>query len=149
MPRNELSAFDRTQIIALWQENLSRHQIANRLNVVRSTVSRTIRCYEATAEGLERADLLLVLDERTFSRVISKATIRRRALASELRCRRPLKVPLLTARHRTARLQWAKAHQDWLLPQYRNVLFSDESRFGLVSDDIGKGFGGRYENKIG
>nr|CAH7756314.1 unnamed protein product [Callosobruchus chinensis] len=52
-----------------------------------------------------------------------------------MRCRRPLRVPLLTARHRTARLQWARAHQDWLLPQWRNVLFSDESRFGLVSDD--------------
>nr|CAH7713528.1 unnamed protein product [Callosobruchus chinensis] len=52
-----------------------------------------------------------------------------------LRHRRPLRVPLLTARHHTARLQWAKAHHDWLLPQWRNVLFSDESRFGLVSDD--------------
>nr|CAH7754270.1 unnamed protein product [Callosobruchus chinensis] len=31
--------------------------------------------------------------------------------------------------------QWARAHQDWLLPQWRNVLFSDQSRFGLVSDD--------------
>nr|CAH7732097.1 unnamed protein product [Callosobruchus chinensis] len=47
-------------------------------------------------------------------------------------CRRPLRVPLLTARHSTARLQWARAHQDWLLPQWRNVLFSDESRFGLI-----------------
>nr|CAH7729453.1 unnamed protein product [Callosobruchus chinensis] len=54
-------------------------------------------------------------------------------MASGLRCRRPLRVPLLTARHRTARLQWARAHQDWLLPQWRNVLFSDESRFGLLS----------------
>nr|CAH7754651.1 unnamed protein product [Callosobruchus chinensis]CAH7760665.1 unnamed protein product [Callosobruchus chinensis] len=44
-------------------------------------------------------------------------------------------MPFLTARHRNARLQWARAHQDWLLPQWRNVLFSDESRFGLVSDD--------------
>nr|CAH7741221.1 unnamed protein product [Callosobruchus chinensis] len=49
-----------------------------------------------------------------------------------MRCRRPLRVLLLTARHRTARLQWARAHQDWLLPQWRNVLFSDESRFGLI-----------------
>nr|CAH7715345.1 unnamed protein product [Callosobruchus chinensis] len=73
--------------------------------------------------------------ERTFNRVISTATIRRRVLASGLRCRRPLRVPLLTARHRTARLQWARAHQDWLLPQWRNVLFSDKSTFGLVSDD--------------
>nr|CAH7757453.1 unnamed protein product [Callosobruchus chinensis] len=70
-----------------------------------------------------------------FNRVISTATIRRRVLASELRCRGPLRVPLLTVRHRTARLQWARAHQDWLLPQWRNVLFSDESRFGLVNDD--------------
>nr|CAH7758643.1 unnamed protein product [Callosobruchus chinensis] len=30
---------------------------------------------------------------------------------------------------------WARAHHDWLLPQWSNVLFSDESSFGLVSDD--------------
>nr|CAH7750837.1 unnamed protein product [Callosobruchus chinensis] len=70
--------------------------------------------------------------QRTFNRVTSTAAIRRRVLASGLRCRRPLRVPLLTARHRTARLQWARAHQGWLLPQWRNVLFSDESRFGLI-----------------
>nr|CAH7750717.1 unnamed protein product [Callosobruchus chinensis] len=163
MPRNELSAFDRTRIIALWQEGLSRHQIANRLNVVRSTVSRTIRRYEETGEvngrprtgrptvsttredryiaqlaRRERSVTVPVLRsqfQRTFNRVILTATIRRRVLASELRCRRPLRVALLTARHRTAGLQWARAHQDCLLPQWRNVLFSDESRFGLVSDD--------------
>nr|CAH7719558.1 unnamed protein product [Callosobruchus chinensis] len=44
-------------------------------------------------------------------------------------------MPLLTARHRTARLQWARAHQDWLLRQWRNVLCLDVSWFGLVSDD--------------
>nr|CAH7751863.1 unnamed protein product [Callosobruchus chinensis] len=163
MPTIELSAFDRIRIIALWQEGLSRHQIANRLNVVRSTVSRTIRRYEETGEvnsrprtgrptvstrrevryiaqlaRRERSVTVPVLRsqfQRTFNRVISTATIRRRVLASGLRCRRPLRVPLLTARHRTARLQWARAHQDWLLPQWRNVLFSDESRFGFVSDD--------------
>nr|CAH7722916.1 unnamed protein product [Callosobruchus chinensis] len=160
MPRNELSAFDRTRIIALWQEGLSRHQIANRLNVVRSTVSRTIRRYEETGDvnsrsgtgrptvstrreekyiaqlaRRERSVTVPVLRskfQRTFNRVISTATIRRRVLASGLRCRRPLRVPLLTARHHTARLLWARAHQDWLLPQWRNVLFSDESRFGLI-----------------
>nr|CAH7768776.1 unnamed protein product [Callosobruchus chinensis] len=160
MYRNELSAFDRTLIIALWQDGLSRHQIANRLNVVRSTVSRTIRRYEETGEvnsrprtgrptvstrrgdryiaqlaRRERSVTVPVLRsqfQRTFNRVISTATIRRRVLATGLRCKRPLRVPLLTARHRTARLQWARAHQDWLLPQWRNVLFSDESRFGLI-----------------
>nr|CAH7731016.1 unnamed protein product [Callosobruchus chinensis] len=68
--------------------------------------------------------------------MVSTATTRRRVLASRLRCRRPLRVPLLiTARHCTARLQWARADQDWLLPQWRNVLFSDKSRFGPMSDD--------------
>nr|CAH7753053.1 unnamed protein product [Callosobruchus chinensis] len=160
MLRNELSAFDRTRRIALWQEGLSRHQIANRLNVVRFTVNRTIRRYEETGEvngrprtgrptvttrredryiaqlaRRERSVTVPVLRsqfQRTFNRVISTATIRRRVLASGLRCRRPLRVPLLTACHRIARLQWARAHQDWLLPQWRNVLFSDESRFGLI-----------------
>nr|CAH7769022.1 unnamed protein product [Callosobruchus chinensis] len=166
MPRNELSAFDRTRIIALWQEGLYRHQIANSLNVVRSTFSRTIRRYEETGEvnsrprtgrptvstrrgdryiaqlarrkGSVTVPLLRSQFQRTFNRVISTAKIRRRVLASGLRCRWPLRVPLLTARHRKARLQWARAHQDWLLPQWRNVLFSDESRFGLVSDDYRK-----------
>nr|CAH7761922.1 unnamed protein product [Callosobruchus chinensis] len=155
MPRNEFSAFDRTRIIALWQEGLARHQTANRLNV-RSTVSRTIRRYEETEEvnsrprtgrptvSTRREDryiaqlahrersVLRSQFQRTFNRVISTAKIRRRVLASGLRCRRPLRVPLLTARHRTARLQWARVHQDRLLPQWRNVLFSDESRFGLI-----------------
>nr|CAH7730297.1 unnamed protein product [Callosobruchus chinensis] len=166
MPRTELSAFYRTRIIALWQEGLSRHQIANRLNVERSTVSRTIRRYEETGEvdsrprtgrptvgtiylssrlvaiaQLVRRERSVTIPgqrsqfQRTFNRVISTATIRRRVLASGVRCRRPLRVPLLTARHRTARLQWARAHQDWLLPQWRNVLFSNDSRFGLVSDN--------------
>nr|CAH7729083.1 unnamed protein product [Callosobruchus chinensis] len=160
MPRNELSAFDRTRIIALWQEGLSLHQIANRLNVVASTVSRTIRRYEETGEvssrsrtgrptvstrrkdryiaqlaRRERSVTVPVLRsqfQRTFNRVISTATIRRIVVASGLRCRRILRVPLLAARHRTARLQWARAHQDWLLPQWRNALFSDVSRFGLI-----------------
>nr|CAH7759415.1 unnamed protein product [Callosobruchus chinensis] len=162
MPRNKLSAFDRTRIIALWQEGLSLNQIANRLNVVRSTVSRTVRrltgevnsrprtCRPTVSTRREDIGSIAQLARRgrsvtvpvlrsqfqiKLNRVISTATIRRRVLASGLRCRRPLRVPLLTACHRTARLQWARAHQGWLSPQWKNELFSDESRFGLVSDD--------------
>nr|CAH7741204.1 unnamed protein product [Callosobruchus chinensis] len=74
----------------------------------------------------------MLFQRRFNNRVISTTTIRRRVLASGLRCRRPLRAPLLTARHRTARLQWARAHQDWLLPQWRNVLSSDVSKFGVI-----------------
>lgn len=163
MPRNELSQFDRARIIALWQEGLSRHQIANRLNFVRSTVSRTISRYEETgevhsrprsgrprvtsiredryiAQSARRYRLITVpalrsTFQRTYNRVISSATVRRRVLSSGLRSRRPLRVPLLTPRHRATRLHWARIHQNWLLAQWRHVIFTDESRFGLVSDD--------------
>nr|CAH7768928.1 unnamed protein product [Callosobruchus chinensis] len=33
------------------------------------------------------------------------------------------------------RKHWPTAHQDWLLPQCRNVLFSDESRLRLGEKD--------------
>nr|CAH7720054.1 unnamed protein product [Callosobruchus chinensis] len=102
----------------------------------RPTVStRREDSYIAQIARRERSVTVPVLRsqyQRTFNRVTSTATIRRNVLASGLRCRRPLRVPLLTARHRTARLQWARAHHDWLLPQWRNVLFSDEFRFGLI-----------------
>ncbi|CAH1968822.1 unnamed protein product [Acanthoscelides obtectus] len=54
---------------------------------------------------------------------------------ANLRARRPLRVPRLTRRQIAARLQWARKHQEWLLPQWRNVVFTEEVRFGLVSDD--------------
>nr|CAH7762384.1 unnamed protein product [Callosobruchus chinensis] len=163
MPRNELSAFDRTRIIALRQEGLSRQQIANRLNVVISTVRRTIRRYEETGEvnskprtgrpivstrredryiaqlaSRERLVTVPVLRsqfQRTFNRVISTATIRRRVFGVRIEVQKAFKGAFVNCSSRTTRLQWAIAHQDWLLPQWRNVLFSDESRFGLVSDD--------------
>nr|CAH7725405.1 unnamed protein product [Callosobruchus chinensis] len=106
----------------------------------RPTVSTRLKDrYNAQLARRERSVTVPVLRsqfQRTFNRVISTATIRRRVLTSGLRCRRPLRVPLLTARHCTARLQWTRTHQDWLLPQWRNVLFSDESRCGLIPGEM-------------
>nr|CAH7717573.1 unnamed protein product [Callosobruchus chinensis] len=93
------------------------------------------RCWEGDETTFHFLDRCVQIFDRSGAQRTFNRVIRRRVLASGLRCRRPLRVPLLTARHRTARLQWARAHQDRLLPKWRNVLFSDESRFGLVSDD--------------
>lgn len=163
MPGRELSAFNRARIIALYQEGFSRHQISDHLNIVRSTVSRTIQRYEET-DGVasrprsgrrrvtsEREDRYLAQFarrnrsvpirelraqfQRTHHRVISSRTVSRRLSNAGLRRRRPLRVPLLTFQHRQRRLQWAREHQNWLLPQWRNVLFTDETRIGLFSDD--------------
>nr|CAH7729294.1 unnamed protein product [Callosobruchus chinensis] len=94
--------------------------------------------YIAQLARRERSATVAVLRSqfhRTFHRVISTRNNPSKSFGVRIEVQKAFKGALLTARHRTARLQWARAHQDWLLPQWRNVLFSDESRFGLVSDD--------------
>ncbi|GFW81473.1 transposable element Tcb1 transposase [Trichonephila clavipes] len=42
--------------------------------------------------------------------------------------------PQLSRQHRTARLQWCREHHNWTEQDWACVLFSDESRFSLLSD---------------
>jgi len=60
-------------------------------------------------------------------RRISAQTVRNRLRSTSLRSRRPYNYtgPVLTRRHRTNRLNWARAHRRWLLREWNSVLFSD------------------------
>ena len=68
---------------------------------------------------------------------ISKQTVLRRLRQARqpIWPRRPYVRQVLTARHRTARLQWAQRHFRWGRQQWARVLFSDESRFDLSHHD--------------
>lgn len=68
-------------------------------------------------------------------RNISSRTVINRLHETGLHARHPNRVPMLTARHRRARLAYANAHRDWTLRQWGNVLFTDESRFNLHGSD--------------
>ncbi|GFV58510.1 HTH_Tnp_Tc3_2 domain-containing protein [Trichonephila clavipes] len=48
---------------------------------------------------------------------------------------RPLRVPLLNARLRAARLAWAREHRDWSVEDWKRVAWSDESQFRLLNAD--------------
>ena len=63
--------------------------------------------------------------------IISSRTVRRRLIEQGLKSCRAKRKPLLSIKARKKRLEWAKNHLeiDW-----NNVVFSDESRFNLVSD---------------
>ena len=57
--------------------------------------------------------------------------------------RRPHRVPLLSAKNRKLRffwqpsgLQWAQAHQNWTVEDWKNVAWSNESRFLLRHTDV-------------
>ncbi len=49
--------------------------------------------------------------------------------------RRPHRVPLLSAKNRKRRLQFAQAHQNWTVEDWKNVAWSDDSRFLLWHSD--------------
>ena len=65
----------------------------------------------------------------------SSRTIRRRLDNAGLYGRVARKKPLLTDRHKTARLNWAKERKDWTLNEWNKVIWSDESKYNLFGSD--------------
>ncbi len=66
---------------------------------------------------------------------ISEHTTHRTLKQMGYSSRRPHWVPLLSAKNRKRRLQFAKAHQNWTIENWKNVAWSDESRFLLRHSD--------------
>ena len=52
--------------------------------------------------------------------------------------RRRAEKPFISPKNVKERLKFAKGHQDWTVDQWKNVLWSDESKFNMVGSD-GKG----------
>ena len=77
-----------------------------------------------------------LLRNAIVTRVCDK-TVRNRLHTARLKgCCPYVGIPL-TLRHRETRLQWARVHQGLTRRQWRNVLFSDESRFNVsFADDL-------------
>nr|CDJ98528.1 Transposase domain containing protein [Haemonchus contortus] len=65
----------------------------------------------------------------------SLSTVQRRLREAGLFGRRLAKKPLIYAKDRKARLDWAQAHKSWTVRQWRKVIWSDESKFLLFGTD--------------
>ncbi len=55
--------------------------------------------------------------------------------------RRPHRVPLRSDKNSTRRIQFTQDHQNWTIEDWKNVAWSDESRFLLQHSDVGSEFG--------
>ncbi len=66
---------------------------------------------------------------------ISERTTRRTLKQMGYSSRRPHRVPLPSAKNRKRRLRFAQAHQNWTTEDWKNVAWSDESRFLLRHSD--------------
>lgn len=90
---------------------------------------------------------------------VSSRTIRRRLVEGKLPARSPRKVPLLSKRNIKQRKEFARSHLNWYgddgIKKWRNILWSDESKFNLFNSDgrqtvrrpANKSFDPRYTKK--
>ncbi len=72
---------------------------------------------------------------------ISERTTRQTLKQMGYSSRRPHRVPLLSAKNRKRRLQFAQTHQNWTIKDLKNVAWSDESRLLLQHSDVESEFG--------
>ncbi len=66
---------------------------------------------------------------------ISEHTTHRTLKQTDYSRRRPHRVSLLSAKNRTRRIQFTQTHQNWTIEDWKNVAWSDESRFLLQHSD--------------
>jgi len=69
---------------------------------------------------------------------ISARTARRVMHEQGLNAMHTVKKPLLTREHKRKRLEFARAHRDWTVEQWKHVIFSDETPIPARSSDAHK-----------
>ena len=162
MAKRTLTLEKRALIVAFRQVGLSIREIAKKIKVPRSTVFDTIKRFSETKSNIDRKrsgrskittnaeDKSIVLESkrcmkktapeiqadfnRSHEKNISVSTVQRRLRSAGLYGRIAVRKPLLRAINKKKRLVWAKQHKDWTLDQWKNVLWSDESKFEIFGN---------------
>lgn len=154
----------RSRIVVLRENGLSYAEIARQVggNVTTSGVRKCCLRYQETESilnkvGKGRKKCTKAVDDRRIKRIcirdrrkssetircelgasgvfVSSRTIRRRLVGFGLRGRFPRKKPFLNKKQRVKRLQWAKEHIDWTEAQWKQVIWSDETKISLFGSD--------------
>jgi transposase len=66
---------------------------------------------------------------------VSPDTVKRSLKSFGYACRIKKKKPRLTEKHKKARLAFAKKYESWTSDDWKNVIWSDESKFNLLTSD--------------
>ena len=157
--KGDLSDFERGMVVGARRAGLSISENADLLGFSRTNISRVYREWSekekisserqfcgrkclVDARGQRRMARLVRADRkatvtqittrynRGMQKSISECTTRRTLRRLDYSSRRPHRVPLLSAKNRKLRLQFAQAHQNWTIEDWKKVAWS-ESRFLL------------------
>lgn len=160
--KRELSVQKRASILTLAEERYTVREIALRLKIAKSTVHDTIKKYATSTdcsskkrtgrpakttksedrfiETISKRNRRLTASEitaevnRTRQDSISVATVKRRLVNVGLRGCVAVKKPFLRPINKRKRFNWAKEHKDWTISTWENVLWTDESKFGVFGN---------------
>lgn len=160
MARNKYNSLLKNNIISDYNKGLPQKDISKKYSICKSVISRIIKRFHlnGTVETVhyggrprktsQRTDQKIIREikknpfisstelVRELSLNVSARTIRRRAVTAGLCARKPSKKPFISRKNRLARLAFAKAHVGWNASQWRNILFSDESKFNIKGSDM-------------
>ncbi|GFY06608.1 transposable element Tcb1 transposase [Trichonephila clavipes] len=156
---SQLSEFERGLIIGMKTVGWSTHRVAGQVDRSESVVRN---CWDqwtregtharktgsgATRKTTRREDRRIVrqaLVDTTVTRstiradvglaIVPQTTYRHLAEAN-LKSKRPFRALPLTPDHRQLRLQWCQARLMWNVTDWQKIVFSDESRLVLGTDD--------------
>ena len=157
-----ISLENRGKVLALSEKGYSQREVARRVGCCQRSVSDILKKERLTGGVRDRKiigrkrktttkeDRLIVRKSKadrfkTATEIkaemqvehgvhISSSTTRRLREAGLNGCKTRQK-PRLTARHKRARLQFARLHKNWSARQWSRVIFSDESRFLIHRSD--------------
>ncbi len=78
---------------------------------------------------------ITTLYNQGIQNTISEHTTHRTLKQMDYSSRRPHRVPLLSDKNRKRSLQFTQTHHNWTIEDWKNVAWSDESRFLLQHSD--------------
>ncbi len=164
--KGDLSDFDRGMVVGARRAGLSISETADLLGFSHTIISRVYREWSekekisserqlcgrkclVDVRGQRRMDRLVKDNGKAtvtqittrynqgIQNTISERTTRRTLKQMDSSSRRPHRVPLLSAKNRKRRIQFTQDHQNWTIEDWKNVAWSDESRFLLRWSEFG------------
>ena len=159
----DLTSFDKGRIIGFHQSGKTTREISTETDINVRTIQRIIARWKKDGEPCSsrancgRNKILGDRDRRVLKRLVKKnrrsstqiitskfcegpkkvsqRTVRRELKKMNLGKRNPIRKPLVSAANRKKRLLFAREHQNWTVEDWKNVMWSDESRFNLFQND--------------
>lgn len=103
----------------------------------RKLTARNIRkiCRVADKEKIDNAVQIASVIKPQLNIQVSDQTTRRALRSSGYKAVKKAKKPLLSARHKKQRLDFAQTHAEWTVEDWKRVIFSDETKVNRICSD--------------